>query len=468
MELRDPITGEPMSFARRLRRALARRFPRARTAYLQIRHGVPRALERPLRVHLTLRWIRQTCFDLLRRRQEERLTVGVDIAAFWEPLTGVGWYLYRLLEHLADRTDLRIRLYGPSIVASPDLEGPVEELPSGPALEHVTYQVPEDLLLPAGWVIRILRSLEPLLIAAEGNQVLFAPNYFLPRRYSLARAARVATVHDLGLRKVPWTLQRETLQELKTKLEHSLFEATHLISVSDAIREELNHFRYAKPERVTVVHHGPGQLVEVEAVGLPEGTPSPYGLHVGTLEPRKNVLTLIRAWRRLRSRLPNAPGLVLCGKFGWRAQAIRQAVAIAQREGWLRHLGYVSEGELAALYQQAAVVVFPSLYEGFGLPALEAQWAGTPLVCSDLPVLREVAGDAALYAHPERPDLLADCLARVLCDSDLRQQLVARGRERIGHFSWETAARKTAVVWGRAAGRVLADTQPPASGEHAA
>ncbi|MEE8138814.1 MAG: glycosyltransferase family 1 protein [Thermoanaerobaculia bacterium] len=469
MELRDPITGEPMSFARRVRRALARRFPRARTAYVQLRHRISRAPARLRRFQVTTRWLQRTVSDLWRRRRERRLTVGVDVTAFWEPLTGVGWYLYRLLEHLAERDDLRIRLYGPTIVASPDLEGPVVALPTGPALEKVSYRVPLDLILPAGWVIRCLRRLEPLLIAAEGNQVLFAPNYFLPRRFSLARAARVATIHDLGLRKVPWTLRRETLQELTTKLEHSLFEASHLISVSGAVRDELARYRYARPERVTVVYHGPGQLAAVEPTGLPEGTPPAYALHVGTLEPRKNVLTLLEAWRQLRRGLPGAPTLVLCGRFGWKSQAIQRAVRLAEREGWLRHLGYVSEGELASLYRQATLVVFPSLYEGFGLPALEAQWAGAPLVCSDLPVLREVAGDAALYAPPDRPDLLAESFRRVLSEPALRQQLVERGRARIESFSWASAARRTAAVWGRAAGRPLEDSPPsegPSAGFH--
>ena len=147
----------------------------------------------------------------------------------------------------------------PSAVDSPDLEGPVVELPSGPALENVLWKVPHDLLVPAGWLIRVLRRLEPLLIAADGNRIVFAPNYILPRRFLFSRGARVATVHDLGFRRFSWTLRRETLAELEEKFEHAVREAARVISVSGAIKDELVEFGYADASRVRVIHHGPGQ-----------------------------------------------------------------------------------------------------------------------------------------------------------------------------------------------------------------
>ncbi len=465
MAKENPSTTQPADQwppSQKLKRALSRRFPRLRIAYDwtrgQIRWRTDQAkallglLSFP-RWSRSLRWIRTEIRTQLRRRSEPRLTVGIEIASFWEPLTGIGWYLYRLLEHLAAQDDLRIRLYGPSSVVSDDLEEPVVSLPVGPAIERIERRVPEGLILPRGWLIRWLRWLEPLAIAADGNQVLFAPNYFLPRRFDLATGARVATVHDLGLRHFAWTLRRETLAELNEKFAHAVFEASRLITVSAAIKAEMVAEGLAEADRITPIHHGPGQLASVEPGSLPQGVPSEFALHVGTIEPRKNVSGLLEAWRRLRDRRPDAPQLVLCGKFGWKSESVKAEVQRCAREGWLLHLGYVEDAELAALYRGARVVVFPTLYEGFGLPAVEALWAGAPLVCSDLPVLREVTGGAALFAPADRPDLFADRVEQVLGDAALRTRLVEQGKSRVAELSWHRTADLTASVWAQAAGR---------------
>ncbi len=123
---------------------------------------------------------------------------------------------------------------------------------------------------------------------------------------------------------------------------------------------------------------------------------------------------------------------------------MRGEIAAAGREGWAVHLGYVTPGELASLYAAAELVALPSFYEGFGLPAIEALAAGAPLVASDLPVLREVAGDAALYAPPDRPEIWAERIAALLADGDLRAELRRKGLERALRFDWSRAAAETA------------------------
>lgn len=432
---------------RNLRRALARRYPRARRAYNWIL-GKARWIWGGFRkTPTTFAWAWQILTQLRRYRRDNRLTVAVDIAAFWEPLTGIGWYLFRLLEHLAEREDVQLLLFSPTIVQSPDLEGPTVTPPEGPAIDIVRYEISRDRVLLAGTMTRLLRRLEPLLIAAHGCQVLFAPNYFLPRRFSLAGGALVATIHDLGFRAVPWTLREQTLQELSERLERTLEKAARLITVSAAVREELLEDGYDRPDRVHVVHHGPGQLSAVKVGSLPANVPERYALHVGTLEPRKNIEAMLSCWRQVQEQMEDPPLLLLCGKYGWKTETIRAEVEAAEQAGWVRHLGYVSERELASLYENAHLVLFPSLYEGFGLPAVEAQWAGTPLVCSDLPVLREVAGDGALFAPPDRPDLMAEAVIRVLRDSSLRADLIERGKQQIAELSWNRAAAQTLGVW---------------------
>jgi glycosyltransferase involved in cell wall biosynthesis len=411
-----------------------------------LRFGSPRRLRR------TFLWLREVAGEIHRRRAEPRMTVAVDVNSFYEALTGDGWYLHQILVHLADRDGLRLRLYGQSLVESdPGAPRPVVAFPSGRSIERVVYEAPDGLVVPPWRVNQILRRLAPLLMAADGNDVLFGPNYLFPPLFRFARGARVATIHDLGLLKVPWAVRPDSAEALRERLERTIFEADLLLTPSEAVRRELIGIGVS-PDRVRAIHHGTGVLAETAPSPLPAGTPPRYALHVGTVEPRKNVPALLAAWRLLRTRGIDPPPLVLCGGWGWKAEEIRQEIEAAGREGWAVHLGYVGPGELAALYAGAELVALPSFYEGFGLPALEALQAGAPLVASDLPVLREVAGDAALYAPPDRPDIWADRIAELLADGDLREKMRRKGRERARLFDWGRAAGATAEAFRRAAG----------------
>jgi alpha-1,3-rhamnosyl/mannosyltransferase len=406
----------------------------------------------PRKVAATFVWAFSIVAAILRRRRDPRLTVAVDVSALWEPLTGVGWYLYRLLEHLADHPDLSLRLYGPTVVAIDELSSPVVEIPRGVAIEEVVYRVPEDMTLPRYYGLRLLQRLEPLLFALDGNHVRFAPNYFLPRRFRLGGGSLVAMVHDLGFRMVPWTLQAETFEELGRHLERTCFEAAHLLTPSFAVRAELERFGYAKRRRVSAVHHGPGHLAEVDAGSLPSAVPERYVLFVGTLEPRKNLETLLLAWQILASRGVEAPPLVICGRLGWKSEDLARRLREAEEQGLAQPLGYVEEGELATLYRRSFAVAFPTVYEGFGLPALEALAAGAPLLASDISVLREVAGESALYAPARDPAAWAARVEELLRQPELRETLAAAGRERARSFTWEASARTTAEVFRRASG----------------
>jgi len=416
----------------------------------------------------TARWAAAAAAAVRRRRRERRLTVAVDVVSLWEPLTGIGWYLYELLEELAGRDDLALRLYGPTMVRAPGVAEPTVPLPEGPALERVGYEVPDDLVLGQRWLVPLVRRLEPLLLAADRNRVAFAPNYILPPAFRLSRAARVATVHDLSVLRVPWAVRPDTRVAHEERLASTLREARRVIAVSRTGAGELEELAGVAPDRVRVVPHGPGQLAarataggdaadggalqEPDAPAAPPGTPADFGLYVGTLEPRKNVPGLVAAWRELRRRLPAAPALVLVGRYGWGVDEIRRAVDAAAAEGWLVHHGYVSSRELLALYRGARLLALASFYEGFGLPVLEAMSLGTPVVLSDIPVLRELAGDAALYAPPDRPEEFAERLAEAIERPQETAARADRGRRRAGRFTWARAADETAAVLREAAG----------------
>lgn len=380
-----------------------------------------------------------------------RLTVAVDIRAFWEPLTGVGWYLFELLRHLAGSDRLRLRLYGPTLFPNPDAAGPVVEPPAGPAIELVTGLGP-----PGKWgrrrgVLRALRLLEPLVFALQGNAVVFAPNFILPGAFRLTRGATVATVHDLAFRRLPWTVQEQTRAALDAQFHHTLARASAVITVSRAVRDELLATESIGATRVTAIHHGPGHLAGRTGGTLPAGVPERYVLHVGTIEPRKNIDLLLRVWETWVMEDPAAPALLLCGRWGWKSDALRERFDRAVADGWLHHPGYVDDRTLAALYRQALAVVCPSRYEGFGLPLVEALAAGVPVVASDIPVFREVADEAAVFAPVDDAVAWKRALVTVARDAALRGRLRAVGRERAAAFDWSLAAERTRAVLEQAA-----------------
>ena len=261
----------------------------------------------------------------------------------------------------------------------------------------------------------------------------------------------MATIHDLGLLKVPWAVRPDSAVALRERLERTLFEADLLLTPSEAVRRELIGIGVA-PDRVRAIHHGTGMLSEAAPAPPPPRTPARYALHVGTVEPRKNVPALLAAWRRLRRQGADPPPLVLCGGFGWKAEEVRQEIAAAEREGWVVHLGYVEPGELAALYAGAELVASPPSTRGSACRPSRRSGRARRWWRATLPVLREVAGDAALYAPPDRPDLWAERdrdAARGR--AELREELRRKGRERARLFDWGRAAEETAAAF-RAAG----------------
>ncbi len=406
----------------------------------------------PRRLVATWRYGRLLLRTMAARRRESRLTVAVDVSALWQPLTGIGWYLYRLLESVAQRDDVRLRLYGLSLFDKEGLPEPVIELPQGPALEWVRYRVPEDLSIVHYYLSDRLRSMQDRFIAADGNDVLFAPNYYLPPWFDRAEGRLVATVHDLGLLRVPETLHDHTRQQLTQHLEATLRRTTRVLTDTETVRQELLQTGMATAERVHAVHLGPGSVAGVTTPRRPPGCPAEFVLAVGTLEPRKNLKTLFAAWRGWRRAGGTPPPLVLCGGMGWKAEELQDELEAGRDEGWLYHLGYLDDAEVAGLYDAALWVAMPSLYEGFGLPLVEAMAFGAPLLCSDIPVLREVAAEAAIYAAPLDVEAWIQQSRRLAADQELRRSLGQRAQRRQQFFDWRRTAEETVAVW-RAAGQ---------------
>ncbi len=283
--------------------------------------------------------------------------------------------------------------------------------------------------------------------------LLFVPAHVLPL---VGPRRTVVTVHDLGYERFPdahpWR-QRTYLRW--TTRRHARI-ATSVIADSQATKDDLVHFYDADPAHVHVVHLAPDPTLVPErdperiarvrrSYGLLDD--AEYILHIGTLQPRKNLTRLIEAFVLLRQRLSNRHlYLVLAGSPGFHSQSLYEIVKKEGVEDVVRFTGFARVHDIPGLYSGAACYAFPSLNEGFGFPALEAQACETPLVCARASSLPEIAGDGALYFDPLDPQDLALALARVLTEPSLRTDLITRGKANLARFSWAKTARATLQV----------------------
>jgi glycosyltransferase involved in cell wall biosynthesis len=283
----------------------------------------------------------------------------------------------------------------------------------------------------------------PFRVRLEGADVLHGPANSLPLvRFGVPG---VVTIHDLAIYDHPEWFPRGQWFATHVVVPRSVQQARIIICPSEATKRAVARIFGVDPQRCRVIPHGvetefalpvsPGVRAQVQArFALPDR----YLLQVGTVQPRKNYLTTLRALSSIppAQRIP----LLVVGSFGWKFEPVIEAVRELDLARWVRFVGYAGMGELPALYQRAAALVFPSLDEGFGLPLLEAFAAGTPVVASNAGAIPEVAGDAALLCAPEDAGTLAAHLMRVLTDPDVREHQVAAGRARAGLYTWSVSA----------------------------
>jgi glycosyltransferase involved in cell wall biosynthesis len=300
-----------------------------------------------------------------------------------------------------------------------------------------------ELTLKARW----LPAIEPLL---EADAILY-PYWPSPPFRRAGAPPAVIFVHDLAFRMRPAEVPWQQRLYFRAMLPRALRHAAAVLVPSATTRDDLVRL-YPIADLESRVHVIPEGLPPSVAPGsLPESIEPGFVLAVGTVEPRKNYPRLLAAYRNLRGRAvpfiingrPGVPQLVIAGRPGW---AYGDTLRRIQAEPGVKYLGHVDEPTLEALYQSASVLVFPSLYEGFGLPLLEAMAHGVPAVVGSAGALPELARGAALSIDPEDPNSIAGALERLLADESLRHRLGEEGRSRARSYTWETAAERTLDV----------------------
>ncbi|WP_048817667.1 glycosyltransferase family 4 protein [Ralstonia solanacearum] len=366
------------------------------------------------------------------------MKVVLSVEALMPTLTGIGRYTWELASRLPwSLGDDCVRYYRQGRWI-PDC---------GPLLRSMdSLHARRRKLSPPRW----LRAFG-MKLACRGR-IFHGPNYFLPP----CADAGVATVHDLSVFKFPETHPVERVRHFEQEFRRSLARSAHLITDSEATRREVIDFLGWPADKITAVPLGvaprfaPRADADVTTPLRKYGlTPGGYALCVSTLEPRKRIDHLIRAYgalsRPLRAQFP----LVLAGSQGWQNARLLQEISRATGQGWLRYLGFVPEADLLQIYAGARLFVYPSIYEGFGLPVLEAMASGVPVVASNRASLPEVTKGAALLVDPDDMDALMQSVRTGLVCDAWRSSARSQGLRVAQDFSWDRCVEQTIRVYRR-------------------
>lgn len=371
------------------------------------------------------------------------MKVALTVEAVSPQLTGIGRYAWELARRLPQSAGLEEVCF---LRHDRRVAEPARFLVSEPS---PTRSAGLKLVSPRWWRRMMVRR------SCRGYLV-HGTNFFLPDWAETG----VVTVHDLSVFKFPETHPADRVRHFESNFSRSVGRAAHLVTDSEAIRGELIEYLGCAPDHVTAVPLG----VDPEFSPRTPSSVEPllrtlnlqhhgYTLCVSTLEPRKRVGHLLLAYGRLPAVLRDRYPLVLAGGSGWLSDELRGAIDSAVTEGWARYLGFLPQQQLPDLYAGARLFAFPSLYEGFGLPVLEAMASGVPVIASNRASLPEVTGGAAILIDPDDIDGLAAALQSGLEDNLWRERARENGLAVARRFTWDRCAEQTVSVYSRVSTR---------------
>jgi len=354
------------------------------------------------------------------------MKICIDIRPTLKKATGIGKYTLNLINALAE-VDPENSYYLYSRKKILDFKRRLPKLPGANFSHRVDYfKKGVDAVLP-------------------GIDIFHTSSYDLDRP---KKAKYIVTVHDVIIKAYPYGHSEKTIREIDEKLKRVLNEADALVADSHSTKKDLMKFYDVAESRISVIYPGV-QLFEVKPRTWTPSAPVrgltsniPYILFVGTLEPRKNIDGLIKAFNWLKKEQEMDHKLYIVGMKGWMFENIFKEYEKSEFKKDIIFKGYVSEHELSALYQNASLFVYPSFYEGFGLPIVEAFSHGVPVVTSKTSSCGEIAGGSASLVDPSNSKEIGEAMAKFIADKNLREQLTRRGLERAKQFTWRNTANE--------------------------
>ena len=372
------------------------------------------------------------------------MLIGLDAIPLTEPRAGVGHYTFELARALA--------------LAAPSDEFELSYPSSFPSINFDEESLPSNLKaarVRVGMIGRHWWSLGlPRYVKRRGIRLFHGTNYDVPL---WGGAARVLTIHDLSLLLHPETHERRRVARARRRLPLMARAAEAIVTPTESVRREVCERLRVAPARVFAVPEAaracftPMEFEETEGVRLRVGAGREFLLAVGTIEPRKNLSALVAAFEEVLRARPSSPlRLVVAGGRGWMSESLFETFEKSEARGRIVLAGYLGDSDLRALYSSCRAFVYPSVYEGFGLPPLEAMSCGAPVVAGRTPAVAEVTNGAARLVNPRDPSEMARALVELLDDEGARRELADAGRRRAAEFSWERTARLTLDVYAEA------------------
>lgn len=376
------------------------------------------------------------------------------------PLTGIGRYAFEIASGLEKHQEIdSLRYYCTRGWVSDPLSRLHKKNRETNAIWPRQTSIREKLAknsMAVQLYCRVAPHLDSWRLRKVTSRTIFhSPNFMAPS----CPARKATTIHDLSHELYPAFHPPARVELMKWVFPLSLSRSDQIITVSESVKRELiDHYAVAE-ERITVTPLGVDARFKPLAPDFVKRAlrdfrlePGGYVLFVGTVEPRKNIERLLDAFSGLRPELRAQWPLVIAGGKGWQSESIHARIHQAASEGWVRYLTYVDEQRLPALYAGARLMVYPSLYEGFGLPVLEAMASGAPVITSQTASMPEVAGDAARLINPEDQEELTVVLEECLTSEEWLAAARERGLRRARSFSWEGCVNKTIEVYKKATG----------------
>ena len=372
------------------------------------------------------------------------MKINIELQPALRDRTGVGWYVYEIVKHLPkEKIDVTGTIFN-FLMKRNDSE----------VIEELGIKISTFYLLPYRVYLFLTKKFQfsyNCFFRAKADLYHFM-GYVVP--YNV-KGKVVLTIYDLVVELFPETMEEKNRELLQKEMYRSIKRADHIVTISNSVKSELINILGIDEKSIDVISPGVDYKVfntkvsdkENDKIKQKYDLPDKYILYLGTLEPRKNISNLLKAFTNLKKEKKIEEKLVIAGKKGWNYEQIYKIIYENDIEDEVVFTGYVEENEKPSIYQMAKLFVFPSLYEGFGIPVLEAMASGVPVVTSNISSLPEVVGDAGILADPESIDDIEKSIYKVLSDEKLCSELIERGLEQSRKFTWENSANKLCNIY---------------------